>query len=380
MKKVLSLAVLMTILVSTASMADNAYSMPTLSNNSKSDDDPYRRGCLLYVQGDTVNAAKCFEKSAKAGNTEGIYMYGLFKMGGFGGVKVNEKAGLRMVHKAAENGVTNALYFLGEIYETGEYGCPKDKSVALDYYRKASQAGSFEGHVACGNSYWDNGDTIMAIKYWSKAVEETTPYSAQDEQRDALAQISYNLGWFCQYGIQQDIYEAIDYYQQSILYGNTKDAAFQLGLICLDGANGSEPDMKTAVYYFKIAAASGHPEVCVYVGDILRMSDSEEQALLYYLEGAKSGNQNAMCSLAELYYEREEYESAVYWASQCPDNVSAVFLLGCICYMQQDFEQAKYYWQQCVFRFHYADAITMLKCLDSGEFEWDGINKGLVDI
>lgn len=366
--------------ISIVSMAKGLYSWPMMSVDTISADDSYNAGCEFYSQGDTVSAARCFQKSAKSGNAGGQYAYGLIKMGGFGGVKANQKAGLRMIQQAAKNGESAALCFLGELYEYGEYGYPVDKAEALSLYKKASLAGSLDGHIACGNIYWENGDTAMAMQYWAKAVEDAIPYFVLDEQRDALAQITYNLGWYSQYGNYQDLYEATDYYQQSVQYGNTKDAAFQLGLIYLEGASLSESNLELATNYFKMSAAAGKAEALSYVGDLMRLSGSDEQALLIYLGGAQSGNKDAIYSLAELYYEREEYDSAIYWASQCPDNVLAVYLLGCAYYMLQDFDHAKYYWQQCVFRFHYADAITMLKSLESGDTECYGIFNGLVEI
>ena len=367
------------ITISIASMATGSSSWPMMSADIIYDD-PYIAGCKFYSQGDTMSAAKCFQESARSGNADGQYMYGLFKMGGFGGVKVNQKAGLRMIKQAAENGESEALCCLGGLYESGEYGHPVDKAEALNLYKKASEAGSIDGHIACGNTYWENSDTTLAMQYWAKAVEEAIQYFVQDEQREALAQITYNLGWYSQYGNYQDLYEATDYYQQSVQYGNTKDAAFQLGLIYLDSASFSESSLELATYYFKMSAAAGKAEAFSYVGDLMRLSDSDEQALFIYLEGAQSGNEDAMYSLAELYYEREEYGSAIYWASQCPDNVLAIYLLGCSYYMLQDFDHAKYYWQQCVFRFHYADAITMLKNLASGGCEWQGTYNGFIDV
>ena len=374
------LTLFLAITISIASMAKGSSSWLMMPTDIISSDDPYIAGCKFYSQGDTVSAAKCFQESARSGNADGQYMYGLFKMGGFGGVKVNQKAGLRMIKQAAENGESAALCFLGGLYESGEYGHPVDKVEALNLYKKASEAGSIDGHIACGNTYWENSDTTLAMQYWAKAVENAIPYFVQDEQREALAQITYNLGWYSQYGNYQDLYEATDYYQQSVQYGNTKDAAFQLGLIYLDSASFSESGLELATYYFKMSAAAGKAEAFSYVGDLMRLSDSDEQALLIYLEGAQSGNEDAMYSLAELYYEREEYDSAIYWAGQCPDNVQAVYLLGCSYYMLQDFDHAKYYWQQCVFRFHYADAITMLKNLASGGCEWQGTFNGFIDI
>lgn len=370
---------LLAISISIVSMAKSSYSWPMMSVDTISADDSYNAGCEYYSLGDTVSAAKCFQESAKSGNADGLYVYGLFKMGGFGGVKVNQKAGLRMIKQAAENGESDALCFLGELYESGEYGHPVDKVEALNLYKKASEAGSIDGHIACGNTYWVSGDTAMAMQYWAKAVEESIPYFVQDEQRETLAQITYNLGWYSQYGIYQDLYEATDYYQQSVQYGNTKDAAFQLGVIYFDGTNISEPDFELASYYFKMAAASGKMEAFSYLGDLMRLSSADDQALLFYLEGAHNGIQNAMYSLADMYYERGEYDSSAYWANKCPDNVLALYLLGCIYYAQQDFVQAKYYWQQCVSRFHHADALTMLKRLVSGETECYGTFNGLIE-
>ena len=376
--KVLVLFFLMFV-ITTASVADNNYRRPTSSYHCISADDSYNAGCEFYSLGDTVSAAKCFQESAKSGNANGQYMYGLFKMGGLGGIKANQKAGLRMIKQAAENGESAALYFLGGLYESGEYGHPVDKAEALNFYRKASQAGSLEGHIACGDTYWDNGDTIMAKHYWAKAVEDASPYFVQDEQREALAQITYNLGWFSQYDKYQDYDTATDYYQQSVQYGNTKDAAFQLGVIYFEGTNNCEPDFELATYYFQMAAASGQMEAFSYLGDLMRLSGADEQALMFYLEGAHNGIQNAMYSLADMYYERGEYDSSAYWANKCPDNVLALYLLGCIYYAQQDFVQAKYYWQQCVSRFHHADALTMLKKMASGETECYGSLNGLVE-
>ncbi len=365
--------------ISIVSMAKGTYSCPMMYVDSISADDSYNAGCDYYAQGDTVNAAKCFQESAKAGNIGSQYIYGLFKMGGFGGVKVNQKAGLRMILQAAQNGETSALCFLGGLYEYGEYGYPVNKSEALELYKKASQAGSLDGHIACGNTYFETGDTIMAKHYWAKAVEDASPYFVQDEQRETLAQITYNLGWFSQYDKYQDYDAATDYYQQSVQYGNTKDAAFQLGVIYFEGTNNCEPNFELATYYFKMAAASGQTEALSYLGDLMRLSGADEQALLFYLEGADNGIQDAMYSLADMYYERGEYDSSAYWANKCPNNVLALYLLGCIYYAQQDFVQAKYYWQQCVSRFHHADALTMLKKLASGETECYGTFNGLID-
>ena len=362
MKKIFTLAAL-AIAISASAATKGSWPTNVCKSPSWFADESYDVGWEFYSQGDTVSAAKCFQKSAKAGNSGGQYIYGLFKMGGFGGVKVNQKAGLRMIQQAAQNGESSALCFLGGLYEYGEYGYPVNKAEALELYKKASQAGSLDGHIACGDTYWNNADTIMAKYYWAKAVEDANPYFVLDEQREALAQITYNLGWFSQYDKHQDYDAATDYYQQSVQYGNTKDAAFQLGLMSLDTED--ETNQVLAAYYFSLAAEGGNSEAYVYLGDIERLIGTDEQALMYYLAAAQGGSANGMYCVASLYYEREEYDSTIFWASQCKDNVLAEYLLGCAYYNLEDYVQAKYYWQRCV-KYHLDEAIIMLRQLESG--------------
>lgn len=293
-----------------------------------------------------------------------------------GGIKVNQKAGLKKIQKAAANGEPDALCILGELYERGECGLSVNKKVALKLYEKASRAGSFEGHIACGNTYFSNGDTVMAINYWKRAAEEA-PILPTDEQRAALAQITYNLGFFYQYGCGtiRNLFEASVYYLTSVQYGNAKDAAFQLGLISLDKED--ENNHVQAAYYFSLAAEGGNSEAYVNLGDIERLNGTDEQALMYYLAAAHGGSANGMYCVASLYYEREEYDSTIFWASQCKDNVLAEYLLGCAYYNINDYVHAKYYWQRCVYFYHYVDASAMLKLLESGEYYVGG---GLVEL
>lgn len=357
-----------------ASMADNEFSC--WSNiDFISPEDLYSAGKVFYTYGDTVSAAKCFEKASEF-DAEAQYVYGLFTMGGYGGVKKNIKKGLRLVERAAKNAQPDALAFLGEIYEFGEYEYPLDKAMALNYYKKASLVGSLEGHIACGNSYWSAGDTVKAINYWSKAVEGTDPDIVPDSQRDNMADITIKLARLCQDGLLLD-YDAVGCYELSVMYGNTKEAAFELGLKCLDG---NEPDYGLATYYFKMAATSGQSEAYTFLGDILRILGDDDSAIAFYLKGTEYQNESAILSLAELYFDRADYDSATYWAKKCSDNENALYLLGWISYLQEDFVQAKYYWQQCVFRFHNADAITMLRYLSSDDSEGIVTNKGLIDM
>lgn len=356
MKQLLSLAVLMVITISVT----KAGQQTTTSSEE------YSAGCYFYTLGDTVNAVKCFQKAAKAGSNSGRYFYGLCMIDGIGGVKPNKKAGLKMIRKAAENGEPDALYFLGTLYETGEYGYSVNEAEALRLYQEASKMGSFESLIACGNTYFSKADTATAIDFWKRAVEEA-PIFPTDEQRAALGQITYNLGVFYQYGYGnvQDLYEASVYYHGSVQYGNTKDAAFQLGLISLD--NEDDPNQCLATYYFTQAAETGNLEAYVYLGAIERLNGNDEQAFIYYLAAANGGSANGMYCVASLYYDNGDYNSTLYWASQCTDNALAEYLLGLAYYCLEDYEKAKFYLQRCVYKYHLDDAITMLKQLESDE-------------
>ncbi len=368
MKHLISLAVLMVITISAASANQRTFT----SNKA------YTTGCLYYTQGDTVNALKCWRRATKAGSDEGLYSLGFCTINGLG-IKANPKAGLKMIRRAAMRAEPNALYYLGTLYETGACGIIVNKHEALRLFQEASKMGSFEGLVACGNLYFSSGDTITAINFWKRAAEEA-PILPTDGLRTALAKITYNLGFFYQYGIGtvRDLYEASLYYLKSIHYGNKNDATYQLGLLYLNNEN--EPDQNLAAYYFSLAAKSDNYEAYVQLGHTKRYNGNEEQALTYYLTAAHGGSANGMYCLASLYYDYADYRSAVYWADQCircKENSLAEYLLGLAHYSLKEYAQAKYYFQRCVYIYHLDDAISMLNQIDSGECY---VGNGIVEL
>ena len=117
--------------------------------------------------------------------------------------------------QAAREGYTRGMVLLGECYEKGLGGVPQDDEQAVDWYRKAAEAGN------------------------------------------ALAM--YNLGWMYEYGrgVPQDEKQVVEWYRKAAEAGNVA-AMYNLGWMYAKG-RGVPQDEKQAVEWLHKAAQAGHP-------------------------------------------------------------------------------------------------------------------------
>ena len=84
----------------------------------------------------------------------------------FGDTKDYEKA-RELYERASEMGYSNAMVYLGLLYQNGN-GVPKDYEMAVDWYRKAAGQGNAIAQYYLGNCYY-NGQGVE--KDFAKAVE-----------------------------------------------------------------------------------------------------------------------------------------------------------------------------------------------------------------
>ncbi|WP_420472146.1 hypothetical protein [Brevundimonas sp. FT23042] len=100
----------------------------------------------LYEEGlkglpvDLPKARAWTRRAADAGNPRGMFAYGMHLIQGTGGSQ-NLDDGLLWLTRAAEAGVVDSQYNLGELYETGQGGVRTDLVEAYKWYLVASRAG-----------------------------------------------------------------------------------------------------------------------------------------------------------------------------------------------------------------------------------------------
>lgn len=118
-------------------------------NGVVSDDDTtaecmYRVGYAYLtgkgIQQDGNQAINWLTKATKYDNAHAIQTLAMVYLSGEG-VEINEVEGVKWLKKAVEFGDAQMQYYMGVVYENGIGNTPKDKSKALEWYRKAVENG-----------------------------------------------------------------------------------------------------------------------------------------------------------------------------------------------------------------------------------------------
>ncbi len=223
----------------------------------------------------------------------------------------------------------DATYFIARLYELGYYGYKKDSIMALQYYEKSAEQGSFEGKVTSGDIYYDGGDTLKAIKYWKSAYEHGKKNLLIKEQEKKLARVAYNLGCLSSSNPEKEV-ETKNYFKTSAELGHV-EGQVSYGNCCLQGY-GMERDSIQAVYWYKQAALQNH------VGAM--------QVLPFY------------------YYDAHENDSTILWGtkSECRDSTNIQYIVGAAYYVKEDYENAEVWWKKSASQ-KYPDALWSMYCL-----------------
>ncbi len=201
--------------------------------------------------------------------------------------KVGE--GIEQLQKLAEDGNAIAMFYMGYHYIYGN-GVEEDEKKAVEWYRKAADAGEIESQMTLG--------------------------------------FSYKVG---RYGLEEDYHKAIEWYEKAALQ-NFAEAQKPLGCIYLYKGS-TEEDNSKAIYWLTKAAESGHPHAqhtlgnCYAEGKVVKQD--YQQALKWYKKA--SANEYCAYNAGRIYYEVEKnYEEALKWLKLAAESKErrALTLLG----------------------------------------------------
>lgn len=211
MKKVFVLAILVTLFA-------------CISVNAAEPTDPAGQFLLAqkYEKGngipkDLARAFHWYEKSAKQGFPPAQFETALFHDLGKAGMKKDYIAAAYWYGKAAEQGEVNSQYNLGGLLWEGGFGLERDREKAMDWWFLAA----LQGHAGS----------------------------------------QHNLGYAYALRGKQDpeqFKKAYYWYHQAADQRSPKDL-WHLGVFCENGL-GVEKDIGSAIYWYRKAAAKGHPE------------------------------------------------------------------------------------------------------------------------
>ena len=327
-----------------------------------------------YESQDYTKAAQLFEEAAQLGEPEAQYYLGYLYLNGLG-VEQNAQKATEWFTKAAQQGNERAITELSKHYVMG-YG-----KQYLELYRNAAEAGNINAQINLGNCYY-YGDGVkqdynQAIAWYQKAFEN------EDYIYNDLKQIAfYNLLgtyihikdydnaelWYAKHFYTSDSDFDTCYILRNaarIIYPEKKyldflnDAATlgdmeALSVMSCFYAIGKDVkrDDKKAVEFYKLYKQKHLEEyhyydnedysnkkftiadVYLHISDIsfneMVSSQYEGDSQQWCIKAAEMGNVDAQKSLANEFYDNEDYEQAFRWCSMAAKqkDENALFFMG----------------------------------------------------
>lgn len=282
-----------------------------------------------YLTGDCVETNKekgaaLMEKAANAGSSDAAINMALVYKKGDGVVADIEKA-VEWAEKAAERGDDSMLvrilsetdpqkafeynlehaqkgdvkaqYRVFEAYAEGA-GVNRDIKEALDWLRRAADAGDTTSQAIMGSQEMTFGDAPSAVRYWEKASAGGNLVSTND-----LAKVYFSGAS----GVPADKPRAIELFKKAA-EGGFGEAQAALGK-CYSTGNGVPKNANEAFRLFSLAAEQGVAiaqkdlAVCYKYG--LGTPENDALAAQWFEKAAENGNDKAKICLAEIYAKGE---------------------------------------------------------------------------
>lgn len=246
---------------------------------------------------DYNQAVKWYKASADQGNDDG--QYGLAVCYIYGdGVAQDEQYAVELLTLAAEQGHAIAQARLGDFYY---YGDENDDYEAFKWYKKSAEQGNRNAQYGLSRCYMTGEGTrkneYEGIKWLQKSAEQ------------GYAKAENSLGSYFMYGIgvQKDIREALTLYKSAAEKGNT-DAMVNLAMFFLD--QDDEKENELGFEYAMEAAENDHAYgmylIALCYGSGIGVREDQEKAFEYCEMGAKAGDVDAVCMLADFFADNSD--------------------------------------------------------------------------
>jgi TPR repeat protein len=220
----------------------------------------YHEG-LVTRQSDAPKAVELYLRAAAAGSSAAQYLLGHASHHGDAelGVQRSLAQALRYLQSAAEQEHPEALFYLAQLYRSGD----NSNSATTD----------------------TNGSTISTSS--TSSSSGTTAISSDSGSRSSSEALT----------IQPDAALFQHYLQRAVAAGSA-DAQFAQGDLCRAASDGV-----AALHWFELAAAQGHPEACYNAGVLRYAVQQFEAAFEHYQRAVEGGYVLAWREIAAMYLE-----------------------------------------------------------------------------
>lgn len=228
---------------------------------------------------------------------------------------------LDMIRESAEQGYARALYYMGHIFEEGEFGQKQDFQLAEKYYIRAAEKGFPEAIMTLGDLYngdeWLPRNEELRLRYFQQGVDINNGQACRNLARifllgegsirpnrqlaESYAKKAVELGHpfgkhvlaeVYMYFMPQDIPKALELLHQAIDEGDMQAAAI-LGEIYISGIKGIPSDMLKAIQYLTKAATGGFALAAQRLGEMHSKGEAglpkdDRKAFKYFVRASES--------------------------------------------------------------------------------------------
>lgn len=195
----------------------------------------------------------------------------------------DEQEAVKWYRLAAEQGIAEAQYTLGKLYEDGDV-IPKNAQEAKKWYRLAAEQG--DHFAAFKLEHWKEEDTqetveklrLDAERYvanWYASLEKVDIENGLDDfavKKEVAVfvivgqEFELGLDYFYGRGVKQDYGEAVKHFRSAALKKHY-DALYHMGL-CYQNGTGVEQNIKEAAVWYRLASSQGTLDDLKHVGAI----------------------------------------------------------------------------------------------------------------
>lgn len=228
------------------------------------------------------------------------------------GVEINLEEGLKLLHKAADESDTLALFKLGNLYLEGNK-VPANPKYAIQLFKKSSENGSTDATFALGLLYFNSSfvktNYKKAYRYFQKAHEKKHIHAT------ALLGFMYEKGYF----VKKDINYAIKLYLKATSQ-NSMFAHYFLGLIYINNSS-IKQNIPEGIQHLEIAAQKGYLDAHDYLLNFYLNEDSTycnyPKAIKHLQVLIEHNDAFAKYVLGKIYYE----------GKHCPQDIRQAIIL-----------------------------------------------------
>ncbi len=227
------------------------------------------------AESDFAGAMQWLHKAAEGGHLQAQTDLGGIYLQGGKGVSVDPLAAYHWFSRAAAQGSKEAMVYVGNMLYSGQ-GCKQDIPKAIDYLRRAAEAGLPDAQYRLGLILLKQGGSdVQAVELLRRAATGEHLHTAA-----MAAGLLGNIYARGHAGVAQDMQQAATWYKQAARGG---DARSQLvyALMLLDGEIVPK-DEQQGMALLRMAAGQDYPQAIAVLINLLRnasnAADNEPEA------------------------------------------------------------------------------------------------------